>query len=83
MPAPRQRDQSLRVLREERHPTGGLDLERLKTQWEEIARVQETVSVRLLRGTESDILADGSEKAQELAPDTMRDVREAMGLTFG
>ena len=29
------------------------------------------------------ILADGSEKAQELAHDTMRDVREAMGLTFG
>jgi tryptophanyl-tRNA synthetase len=29
------------------------------------------------------ILADGCEKAQELARDTMRDVREAMGLTFG
>lgn len=29
------------------------------------------------------ILADGCEKAQELAQDTMRDVREAMGLTFG
>jgi tryptophanyl-tRNA synthetase len=29
------------------------------------------------------ILADGNEKAQELAHDTMRDVREAMGLTFG
>jgi tryptophanyl-tRNA synthetase len=29
------------------------------------------------------ILADGCEKAQELASDTMRDVREAMGLTFG
>ena len=29
------------------------------------------------------ILADGNEKAQELARDTMRDVREAMGLTFG
>ena len=28
-------------------------------QWDEIARVQERVSVRLLRGTESDILADG------------------------
>jgi len=28
------------------------------------------------------ILADGCEKAQELARDTMRDVREAMGLTF-
>jgi len=29
------------------------------------------------------IMADGCEKAQELARDTMRDVREAMGLTFG
>ena len=39
---------------------GGLDAERLRVQWEEIARVQERVSVRLLRGTESDILADGA-----------------------
>jgi DNA polymerase (family 10) len=39
---------------------GGLKVDRLKRQWEEIARVQETVNVRLLRGTESDILADGS-----------------------
>jgi DNA polymerase (family X) len=38
---------------------GGLTVDRLKAQWDEIARVQETVSVRLLRGTESDILADG------------------------
>ena len=38
---------------------GGLSVDRLKAQWEEIARVQERVSVRLLRGTESDILADG------------------------
>jgi len=37
----------------------GRDVDRLHAQWEEIARVQETVSVRLLRGTESDILADG------------------------
>lgn len=29
------------------------------------------------------IIADGCEKAQALAQDTMRDVREAMGLTFG
>ncbi len=29
------------------------------------------------------ILADGREKAQEMARDTMRDVRESMGLTFG
>ena len=38
---------------------GGLPVDRLKAQWEEIARVQESVTVRLLRGTESDILADG------------------------
>ena len=38
---------------------GGLTIDRLKRQWDEIARVQETVAVRLLRGTESDILADG------------------------
>jgi DNA polymerase (family 10) len=37
----------------------GLPIDRLKAQWDEIARVQERVSVRLLRGTESDILADG------------------------
>jgi DNA polymerase (family X) len=39
---------------------GGLELDRLKQQWDEIAEVQETVRVRLLRGTESDILADGA-----------------------
>lgn len=39
---------------------GGLKIDRLKRQWEEIARVQELVKVKLLRGTESDILADGS-----------------------
>ena len=39
---------------------GGLDEERMKLQWEEIARVQEKVKVRLLRGTESDILEDGA-----------------------
>jgi len=38
----------------------GLDADRLRRQWDEIARVQEGVSVRLLRGTESDILRDGS-----------------------
>ncbi len=37
----------------------GVPLDRLREQWDEIARVQELVSVRLLRGTESDILADG------------------------
>jgi DNA polymerase (family 10) len=39
---------------------GGLDVERLKRQWDEIAEVQERVNVRILRGTESDILADGA-----------------------
>src|SRR5207245_9658223 len=39
---------------------GGLSIERLKAQWDEMARVQETVTIKLLRGTESDILADGS-----------------------
>jgi DNA polymerase (family 10) len=39
---------------------GGLDLDRLKRQWEEIAEVQEKVKVKILRGTESDILADGA-----------------------
>ena len=39
---------------------GGLDVDRLRAQWDEIARVQETVKVRLLRGTEADILADGA-----------------------
>jgi len=39
---------------------GGLSIDRLKAQWEEIARVQESVSVRLLRGSEVDILADGA-----------------------
>ena len=39
---------------------GGLDVDRLRRQWDEIARVQERVRVRLLRGTESDILRDGA-----------------------
>jgi DNA polymerase (family 10) len=39
---------------------GGLDVERLRRQWDEIAEVQERVAVRLLRGTESDILRDGA-----------------------
>ncbi len=41
------------------HYAGGLDLERLKEQWEEIDRVQELVKLRILKGTECDILADG------------------------
>jgi DNA polymerase (family X) len=39
---------------------GGLSVDRLKEQWDEIARVQESVAVRLLRGSEVDILADGA-----------------------
>ena len=39
---------------------GGLTLDRLRRQWDEIARVQERVGVRILRGTERDILADGA-----------------------
>lgn len=38
----------------------GLKLDRLKRQWDEIDAVQEEVKVKLLKGTESDILADGS-----------------------
>jgi DNA polymerase (family 10) len=39
---------------------GGLKVDRLRRQWDEIEGVQETVKVKLLRGTESDILADGA-----------------------
>ncbi len=39
---------------------GGLDEDRMKRQWDEIAAVQEKVKVRLLRGTESDILETGA-----------------------
>jgi DNA polymerase (family X) len=39
---------------------GGLSVERLERQWEEIASVQEKVGIRLLRGAEADILEDGS-----------------------
>ena len=39
---------------------GGVELDRLKRQWEEIDRAQEKVKLRLLKGTESDILPDGS-----------------------
>jgi len=42
------------------HYAGGVSVDRLEEQWEEIARVQETVKVRILRGAESDILADGA-----------------------
>ena len=38
---------------------GGVTLDRLKRQWDEIEEVQEKVKVKILRGTESDIVADG------------------------
>ena len=38
----------------------GVGIDRLRAQWDEIARVQERVKVKLLKGTESDILEDGS-----------------------
>lgn len=38
---------------------GGLKLDRLQRQWEEIDETQEQVKIRLLKGTESDILSDG------------------------
>ena len=42
------------------HYAGGLKIDRLKRQWDEISRVQEKVAIKLLRGTESDILRDGA-----------------------
>ena len=37
----------------------GLKVDRLRRQWDEIDEVQEKVSIKILRGTESDIVADG------------------------
>lgn len=43
------------------HYANGLDPDRLRRQWDEIAAAQEQVpEVRLLRGSEVDVLADGS-----------------------
>jgi DNA polymerase (family X) len=42
------------------HYAGGLDLDRLRRQWDEIDEVQDRVGIRLLKGTEADILADGA-----------------------
>jgi len=39
---------------------GGVKIDRLQRQWEEIDRAQEQTKVKILKGTESDILADGS-----------------------
>jgi DNA polymerase (family 10) len=41
------------------HYAGGLEIDRLKEQWEEIDRVQELVKIKILKGTECDILSDG------------------------
>jgi DNA polymerase (family X) len=41
------------------HYANGLSIDRLKRQWDEIARVQTKVKIKLLRGTESDILREG------------------------
>ncbi|MCU1266412.1 MAG: polymerase lambda [Acidobacteria bacterium] len=38
----------------------GVKVDRLMRQWDEISRVQESVKVKLLRGTESDILKEGA-----------------------
>jgi len=38
---------------------GGLKLDRLQRQWDEIGETQEKVKIKLLKGTESDILSDG------------------------
>jgi len=37
----------------------GLKVDRLKRQWDEIDEVQDKVSIKILRGTESDIIASG------------------------
>lgn len=39
---------------------GGVKIDRLQEQWEEIDRVQEQTKVKVLKGTESDILQNGS-----------------------
>jgi DNA polymerase (family 10) len=42
------------------HYARGVSLDRLKAQWDEIAAAEAEVPIRILRGTESDILSDGS-----------------------
>src|SRR6266699_1271889 len=39
---------------------GGVKIDQLQRQWEEIERVQQQAKIKILKGTESDILADGS-----------------------
>ncbi len=42
------------------HYAGGLDEDRIQRQWDEIDAVQEKVAIRILKGTEADIVADGA-----------------------
>jgi DNA polymerase (family 10) len=42
------------------HYANGVSIERLKEQWAEIEKVQERVKIKILRGTESDILDSGA-----------------------
>jgi DNA polymerase (family 10) len=42
------------------HYANGVGVEQLKAQWDEIAAAEEAVPIRILRGTESDILPDGT-----------------------
>jgi len=42
------------------HYARGASIDQLRQQWDEIAQAQEQTRVRILRGTEADILADGS-----------------------
>ncbi|HJU62282.1 MAG TPA: DNA polymerase/3'-5' exonuclease PolX [Candidatus Binatia bacterium] len=42
------------------HYARGVGMDHLRAQWDEIARVQQRVNIKLLKGTESDILEDGS-----------------------
>ncbi len=53
------------------HYANGLDRERLARQWDEIAAVQEKVKIRILRGSEVDILADG---ALDFADDVLEEL---------
>jgi DNA polymerase (family 10) len=41
------------------HYAGGVSIDRLRAQWDEIDRVQERVKIKLLKGTESDICENG------------------------
>ena len=39
---------------------GGVTVDKLKRQWEEIDKAREKIDIKILRGTESDILEDGA-----------------------